>query len=152
MKHYRVSLTLAERDFLKQQINEGKYRNTKLRRAQILLGADESEGGLSMRDTDIHHAYGASLSAIERTRLRFVEEGFDIALHGKERPYNGKRIVDGRLESQIIALRCSDVPQGANSWTLRLLADRVVELGYTDQISYNTVNNVLKKHQLSLGE
>lgn len=105
-----------------------------------------------MRDEDIHHAYGASLGAIENTRRRFVEEGFELALHGKERPYNGKRKVDGRLESQILALRCSDVPQGASRWTLRLLADTVVELGYVDNISYGSINNVLKKHQSSHGK
>jgi len=151
MKRYRVTLTLAEQEILRQHINEGKYKNTRLRRAQILLGADESEQGLGMTDQEVHRAYGASLSAIERTRRRFVEDGFNLALHGKERPYNGKRTVDARVESQLLALRCSDVPQGANSWTLRLLADKMVELGYIDTISHQKVDDILKKHQLSPG-
>ena len=117
-----------------------------------MLGADESEGGKQMTDVAIRQAYGGSSRAIEMTRQRFVEEGFDKALHGKERPYNGKRKVDAQVESQIIALRCSDAPEGASGWSLRLLADRAVELGYLESISKQGVSNILKKHQLSLGK
>jgi len=151
MKRYRVNLGVAERELLKRGISAGKYKNTKLRRAQILLGADESEDGLCMRDEDIRHAYGASLGAIENTRRRFVEEGFNLALHGKERPYNGNRKIDARAESHLLALRCSEVPAGSNSWTLRLLSDKMVELGYVETISHQAVSDILKKHQLNPG-
>lgn len=106
-----------------------------------------------MTDEQIHKAYGASLSAVERTRRRFVEKGFEMALHGKERPVNAKRVIDARAESHLIAMRCSsELPKGHNKWTLRLLADRMVELGYVESISHQGVSNILKKHQLSLGK
>lgn len=151
MKRYRVTLSIAEREFLINQINSGKYKNTRLRRAQILLGSDESIEGKNLTDEQINISYGASISTIERTRQRFVEEGFEQALHGKPRPVNAKRKIDGRAESQLIALRCSDPPEGINKWTLRLLADQLVELGYVDSISHQSVSDTLKKHQLSLG-
>ena len=152
MKRYRVSLSVAEREYLEAELRAGKFTNTRLRRAHILLGSDESEGGKGMTDEQIQQAYGGSIRTIEGTRRRFVEQGFDMALHGKERPVNAKRKVDGRVESQLIAMRCSDAPQGSNGWTLRLLADKMVELGYVESISHQGVNDILKKHQLSLGK
>lgn len=152
-KKYIVHLSTAERELLDGHIQSGKYKNTRLRRAQVLLGSDQSEGGLSMTDQQLSQAYGASIRSIERTRQRFVEEGFELALHGKERPVNRKVKIDARLESHLLALRCStEIPLGHNSWTLRLLADKMVELGYIDSISHESVNTILKKHQLSLGE
>lgn len=152
-KKYIVHLSRTEREFLYAHIQSGKYKNTRLRRAQILLGSDQSEGGLSMSDQQLNQAYGASIRSIERTRQRFVEEGFELALHGKERPVNRKIKIDARVESQLIAMRCSsETPLGHNSWTLRLLADKMVELGYIESISHQSVDRILKKHQSSLGE
>ncbi len=152
MKRYRVELTAAEREYLQGQIKEGKFRGMRLRRAHILLGADESEGGKRMTDVQIQQAYGGSIRGIEITRRRFVEEGFEVSLHGVPRPVNRKRKVDARVESRLIALRCSDAPEGSNGWTLRLLADKLVELGCVERISRQGVSDVLKKHQLSLGK
>lgn len=84
-------------------------------------------------------------------RERFVKDGFEIALNGKPRPVNREKIFDGRVESQLLALRCSDVPPGNTSWTLRLLADKMVELEYVEQMSYESVRRILKKHQSNLG-
>lgn len=151
MKSYKVTLTEEERDSLKTLIKSGKYKNTKLRRAQILLGADESEGGKKMKDEEIRKSYDCGLRTVERLRERFVKEGFEVALNGKPRPVNKEKILDGRVESHLIALRCSDVPPGNNSWTLRLLAEKMVELEYVEHISYESVRQILKKHQLSLG-
>lgn len=151
MKYYKVTLTEEERDLLKTLIKSGKYKNTKLRRAQILLGADESEGGKKMKDEEIRKSYDCGLRTVERLRKRFVKDGFAIALNGKPRPVNKEKILDGRVESHLLALRCSDVPSGNNSWTLRLLAEKMVELEYVEHISYESVRQILKKHQLNLG-
>lgn len=151
MKRYRVELSAAEREYLQDQLHAGKFKGMRLRRAQVLLGADESAGGKQMKDAEIEHAYGGSIRSIEMTRRRFVEEGFEIALHGHPRPVNRKSKIDGRAESHLIALRCSDALEGANRWTLRLLADKLVELGYVESISRQGVSDVLKKHHLSLG-
>lgn len=152
MKKYRVTLTDKEREELKSLISSGKYKNTKRKRAQILLASDESEGGKRMKDVEIKKAYDVGISTIERVRQRFVEDSYEIALNGKPRPINREKVLDGRVESKLISLRCSDVPAGANSWTLRLLADKMVELDYVETISYESVRQILKKHQLSLGK
>ena len=151
MKIYRVTLTEEEKAELQRLINSGKYKNTKQKRAQILLGCNESEGGKKMKDAEISRAFDVSIKTIGRLRQRFVEEGYGIALHGKPRPINREKIFDGRVESSLISLRCSDVPSGSNSWTLRLLADKMVELEYVDAMSYESVRQILKKHQLNLG-
>jgi transposase len=147
MKKYRVHLTDLERKELRALISSGKYKNTKLKRGQILLGCDESEDGKGMTDEEIKRAYDVSLSTIERTRKRFIEDSYEIALHGKPRPVNREKILDGRVESHLIALRCSEVPAGNNKWTLRLLAEKMVELEYVEHISRQSVHKILKKHQ-----
>jgi len=151
MKYYKVTLTGEEREYLKNLIKSGKYKNTKLRRAQILLGADESEGGKQMKDEEIRKSYDCGLRTVERLRERFVKDGFEIALNGKPRPVNKEKILDGRVESHLLALRCSDVPAGNNSWTLRLLSEKMVELEYVEHISYESVRQILKKHPSNLG-
>lgn len=151
MKSYKVTLKKEEQEYLKTLIRSGKYKNTKLRRAQILLGADESEGGKQMKDSEIRKSYDCGLRTVERLRERFVKDGFEVALNGKPRPVNREKIFDGRVESHLLALRCSDVPLGSNSWTLRLLSEKMVELKYVEQISYESVRQILKKHQLNLG-
>lgn len=151
MKKYIVTLTKEEESELTTLINSGKYKNTKLKRAQILLGANESEGGKKMSDEQINLAYDVSIRTIERTRQRFVEDSYEIALNGKPRPVNREKVLDGRVASKLIALRCSDAPSGYNKWTLRLLAEKMVELEYVEQISHESVRKILKKQSLSLG-
>ena len=146
MKRYRVVLQDGERTYLQHQLAEGKFRGTKLRRAHILLGADEHEDGKHMTDEQIMLAYGGSAVTLYNTRRRLVEEGFDRALHGKPRPVNRQRKLDGRAESHLIALRCSDPPAGESRWSLRLLADKMVELGYVESISAQGISDALKKH------
>lgn len=152
MKLYRVNLKENEQLELVHLIASGKYKNTKLKRAQILLASDESEGGKRMKDEEISKAYDVGLRTVSRVRQRFVEDGYQIALDGKPRPINREKVLDGRVESKLISLRCSDLPSGSNSWTLRLLADKMVELEYVESISYESVRQILKKHQLNLGE
>lgn len=150
-KKYRVTLTEQEREFLRELIRSGKHKKTKLVRAQILLGADESEGGKKMSDEEIALAYDVNLRTIGRRRKCFVEHGFEICLNGVPRPVNREKILDGRVESHLVALRCSDPPSGYNRWTLRLLANKMVELGHVSSISHESVNTILKKTRSSRG-
>jgi transposase len=152
MKIYRVTLIEKEQLELKSLISSGKYKNTKLKRAQILLASDESIGGKKMIDEEIVKAYDVGMRTVGRVRERFVEDGYKIALEGKPRPVNREKVLDGRVESKLISLRCSDVPSGSNSWTLRLLADKMVELEYVESISHESVRQILKKDQLSHGK
>lgn len=151
MKKYRVTLIEQERQELKRLIASGIYKNTKQKRAQILLAADETKGGKKMKDEDISKAYDIRVKTVERLRKRFVEEGYGIALHGKKREVTKEKVFDSRVETKLIALRCSDTPAGYNSWTLRLLADKMVELEYVETISHESVRQILKKHQLNPG-
>lgn len=149
MKKYRVILSETERKELKTLIASGKYKNTKQKRAQILLAADE--GGKKMKDVDIARAYDVQVSTVERTRQRFVEQSYQVALHGNPREVAKEPIFDSRVEAKLIALRCSEVPAGSNQWSLRLLADKMVELHYVESISHESVRQILKKHPLNLG-
>ena len=151
MKKYRVTLTVDEQLELKEMISKGKYKNTRLKRAQILLGADESEGGKKMKDEQISLAYDVGLRTIERTRQRLVEDGLEIALHGKPRPVNVPIKMDGDLESHLIAMACSEAPEGYERWTMKLLTEGLIKKGYVAQISEETVRLTLKKTKPSPG-
>jgi transposase len=151
MKKYRVTLTEQERSELVELIASGKYRNTRQKRAQILLAADESEGGKQMSDVQIAQAYDVGIRTVERTRQRFVEESYEVALAGKKREVVKEKTFDSRAESKLIALRCSEVPSGYSKWTLRLLAEKMVELEYVEKMSHESVRRILKKHRLSPG-
>lgn len=146
MKKYRVTLGPAEREQLRQMLARGKADVRKLKHAQILLKADEAAGGPGWSDERIAAALDAGLATVQRVRQRFVEEGLDAAL----RPYRvGQRLyarkLDGRQEAHLIALACSQPPDDRGHWTLRLLAQRMVELGHVDTLSHETVRQVLKK-------
>lgn len=149
-KKYHVTLTPAEREQLKEMIRKGKQAAAKIRRAHLLLAADEAEGGLNMTDEQIKRTYHVSLRTIERLRQRFVEEGFEVALAAKST--GGPQVIkiDGEVEAHVIALRLGPVPEGRNRWTMRLLAEKMVELEYVDSISYESVRQVLKKTNLNL--
>jgi transposase len=147
-KKYRVTLTAEEREELDRLLSRGKADVRCLKHAQILLKADEADGGPGWPDERIAEAYDAGVATIERLRQRFVEEGLQAAL----RTYRmGTRIyqrkLDGAQEAHLIALACSAPPQGRARWTLRLLAQRMVELAYVDTLSYETVRQTLKKER-----
>ena len=148
-KKYHVTLTQAERDQLKEIIAKGKQAAAKIRRAHLLLATDESEEGLKMTDEQIKTAYHVSLRTVERLRQRFVEEGFEVALQAKSS--GGPQVIkiDGEVEAHVIALRLGPVPEGWNRWTMRLLAEKMVELDYVDIISHESVRQVLKKTNLN---
>ena len=138
MKKYLVNLTAAEHDTLLQLTRTGKAAARKLTRARILLKAD---GGLS--DEEIAEEVGTSVPTVERTRRRFVEESLGALT---ERPRPGQRPkLDGKGEAPLIAVACSKAPGERKRWTLRLLADKAVELGLCEKLSYETVRCLLKK-------
>src|SRR4051794_13937138 len=148
-KKYRVTLTLAERDELERLLARGKADVRKIKHAHILLKADEADGGPAWPDARIAEAFKAGITTVERLRQRFVEEGFASALS----PYRGgkrvyERKLDGAQEARLIALACSAPPDGQARWTLRLLAQHMVELAYGDTLSYETVRQTLKKEAL----
>ncbi|MFT6961592.1 MAG: transposase [Flammeovirgaceae bacterium] len=151
MKLYRVTLSSEEKLELLELIKSGKYKNTKQKRAQALLAADESEGGKKMKDIEIAKAYDIRVRTVERLRQRFILDGYEIALHGKPRDITKEKRFDGRIQSHLLALRSSGVPAGYNSWTLRLLSDKMVELEYVESISHESVRQILKKAQSNLG-
>ncbi|MHC4167267.1 MAG: IS630 family transposase [Planctomycetota bacterium] len=147
MKKYVVELTSQERKQLKGLVKKGKVAGYKIRHAQMLLKADQSNQGPGWRDKQVAEAFGAHLTTVERLRKRFVEEGLQAALERHKRQ-NYTRKLDGDAEARLIAIACSEPPEGRNEWTLRLLADRLVELSVVDSISHMTVKRTLKKNEL----
>ena len=146
MKKYRVTLTGEEREELGRLLARGKADVRKLRHAQILLKADEAADGPGWPDERIVEALDVGLATVQRLRRRFVEEGLAAALspyRGGGRLYGTK--LDGEREAHLIALACSTPPDGHGRWTLRLLAERMVELEHVDALSHETVRQTLKK-------
>jgi transposase len=145
MKKYRVTLTEAEREELGQLINKGKGAARKLLHARILLKADEREGHEAWTDEAIGAALEVSVSTIERVRERCVEEGLQAALERKPAQGEYKRKLDGEQEAHLVALVCSPPPEERGRWTLKLLAQTLVELEYVDHIAPETIRQTLKK-------
>lgn len=144
-KRYIVDLTEPERTHLRELTKRGKVSARKLTRAHILLQA--ADGTI---DTRIAETLHVSVSTIERTRRRFVEEGLTAALTERPRP-GGQPKLDGTQEAHLVALACSQPPTGRERWTMQLLADRLVELGVVATISDETVRRTLKKGGSSPG-
>lgn len=138
-KKYKVKLSPTEREELEILTSKGQVRARKMKRAQVLLKADEG-----WKDEDIMAALNVSRPTVERTRRRFVEGGLERALNEDPRP-GAKRKLDGRAEAYLVAVTCSDAPDEHDHWTLRLLADKLVELGMVDSISHEAVRQALKK-------
>lgn len=151
VKKYVVSLSEEERHSLEQLVTTGKRVAYTINHARILLKADRNAPNGSWRDQDIKEALDISIRTIERVRQRFVEEGMEAAL--KCRPGGGRKPkLDGSVEAHLVALRCSETPNGQGRWTLRLLADQMVELGYVEQLSHESVRQVLKKTHCNPGD
>ena len=146
MEKYVVELTSEERNELNVLVSKGKVAARKITHARVLLQADESPTGPAWTDNQIAEAFGIHTNTIHGIRRRFVDQGLQAALDRKkqERP-SRQRIVDGEIEAHLIALRCSDPPEGRNKWNLRLLADQLVELEIVPDISHETVRQALKK-------
>ena len=146
-KRYPVLLDSEQRESLIRLISIGKDSARKLTRARILLKADESEGAAAYADKQIREALEVSLSTIERTRKTFALEGLTVsALTPKKRSWVSRQKFDGEKEAHLIALACSDPPEGHARWTLRLLvSEEMVELNHFSSISHECIRQVLKK-------
>jgi len=143
-KKYIVRLSRTERAQLQEVIRKLKGTSQKVHRAQVLLKADANTSNLT--DSKIVEAFECRTKTVENIRQRLVTERFDIALNGKRRqtPPVAKKL-DGEQEAQVIALRLGDAPKGFANWSLRLLADQVIELGIVDSISHECIRQTLKK-------
>ena len=152
MKKYRVQLSQQQRQELEQKVKTGKGLARQLMHARILLKADEGEHGPCWADEQISEALEASVPTIERVRRRFVEQGLQDAITRRPQPERPqKRKINGEQEAHLIALCCSEAPTGHEHWTMRLLADKMVELGYVEQVSHKTVWETLKKMHSNRG-
>ena len=144
-KLYPVLLEQDQRETLMSLISSGRESARKLTRARILLKADVSEGAPAYADKQIREALEVSLATIERTRKTFALEGLTAALTPKKRSQPPRQKFDGDKEAHLIVLACSDPPEGYARWTLRLLAEKMVELNHFSSISHESIRQVLKK-------
>ena len=150
-KKYRVTLTADERADLERLTRTGTAAAAKLAHARVLLLADEGEGGPGWSDADVRAAVGLGKTAVCGIRERFVERGLEAALCRKPPDRAYARKLDGRAEAHLVALACAEPPDGRATWTMQLLADRLVTLGHVDAVSDETVRQTLKKTRSSRG-
>ena len=150
-KKYRITLTPEERATLHALIASGTAPARTLTHARILLKADESEGQPSWSNAAIAEMLESSEPTISRVRKRFTEAGLEAALHRKHPDRHWERKLDGAQEAHLIALSCSPAPEGRERWSLRLLAEKLVQLGHVEEVSYETIRRTLKRGSLSLG-
>ena len=152
MNKYTVTLTQPERKSLEEITSKGYHKSQKILNALILLNTDEGDYQEARAvNTEISKILKISMKKIDRVKKRFVEEGIEIALTGHDSSRVYKYKTDGDFEAHLVALSCSQAPKGYARWSLRLLADKVVELNYVDNISHETLRQILKKTKLSLG-
>jgi transposase len=148
---YTVRLSAAERQGLIDLVTTGKRAAATITRARILLKADVGREGEAWDDEQIAEAFETSLSTIHRVRQAFVEEGLEEALYRKKPTGRQYRKLDGDQEARLIAVACSQAPEGRSRWTLRLLADKLVELRVVESVSPECVRTTLKKTTSSPG-
>jgi transposase len=152
MIHYTVKLTKGEVDELQGIINKGSHTSQTFRVAYILLNCDEGKFSQKVTNEQISKVLKVGMRTIDRVKKRFIEEGLESVLERRPTSRMYERKLDGDVEAKLITLCCSDPPKGFAKWSLRLLADKMVELKYVESISHVTVGNVLKKTNLNLGK
>jgi transposase len=152
MVRYKVTLTKEERDELISIINKGHHSSQTFRAAYILLNCDEGKYSEKVTNEQISKVLKIGMRTIDRVKKKFVEEGFEFVLERKPPDREYERKADGEVEAHLITLCCSEPPAGFAKWSLRLLADKMVELKYVESISYETVRRVLKKTNYVLGK
>jgi transposase len=152
MIRYTIKLTKEEVEELYSIINKGSHSSQTFRTAYILLNCDEGEYAEKITNEQISKVLKVGMRTIDRVKKKFIEEGFEGVLDRRptSRVYETKS--DGDVEAKLVALCCSEPPKGYAKWSLRLLADKMVELEYVESISHVTVRSVLKKTNLSLGK
>lgn len=151
-KKYIVDLSQAEQKSLKKLTTTGKHAAYKINHARILLKADLNQENGGYSDEAIASAIDISIPTIERVRRRFVTEGVDAALNYRSGRGRKQKRLDGNSEAHLLAIACSEAPQGHERWTLRMLANKMVELDYVESISHETVRQTIKKTKLNLGK
>jgi len=150
---YRLSLIPQEREELETIVKKGRHSSHKVLNALILLNCDEQAPmRRTLKEQQIADVLNISAMKLYRVKQRFVEEGLEIALNGRKGQRVYEKRADGEFEAHLVALSCSTPPPGHERWSLRLLADKVVELQYIDSVSYETVRRVLKKTNLNPGK
>ncbi len=153
MKKYIVKLSKEEREDLRDITFKGKHKSQKILNAQILLGCDESEFQTERSTNEvIARVLGTSMKKIDRVKKRYVMGGIEATLTKQKGSRIYKKKTDGDFEAHLVALSCSKPPEGYARWSLRLLADKVVELHYIDSISHEAVRGILKKTKLNPGK
>ena len=145
MVKYKVTLTQQERDDLLTITKGGTHTTKKIIHALVLLNCDEGEFSDRVKNEDVAKVLKIGMRTIDRIKKKFVEEGYDAVLENSPTTRVYERKADGEVEAHLVALSCSPAPEGFSKWSLRLLADKMVELKYVDGISYETVRHVLKK-------
>lgn len=150
---YRVTLTKDERNELEALTKKGKIEARRFKYARALLLCDAGPEGPSWKVADVANALGVTSRSIEHLKKRFVEEGLEAALERKPLDKPPREVVfDGAFEARLISLACSEAPEGHQRWTVRLLAEKAVELGFAETVSHMTVQRTLKKMNFSLTE
>ena len=151
MVRYKVTLTANEREQLQAVMGKGKHSSLQFRNACILLNCDEGEQGQKASNEQIAQILQITTKTVERLKQRFVEEGFEACMDRKPYPEIKDIKTDGDFEAHLVAISCSKAPAGYARWSLRMLADKMVELNYADSVSHETVRQVLKKTKLNPG-
>ncbi len=150
---YRLSLTPQEREELETIVRKGKHSSQKVLNALILLNCDEqAPTRRTLKEQQIADVLNISAMKLHRVKQRFVDEGLEVALNGHKGIRTYEKKADGEFEAHLVALSCSTPPPGHARWSLRLLADKVVELQYIDSVSYETIRRVLKKTNSNPGK
>jgi len=152
MIRYHIQLTKSEREELMEIINKGSHTSLTFRNAYILLNCDEGKYSDKVPNAMFCQVLKLGMRTIDRVKKRFAEGGFEASLERKPTSRQYPTIVDGDIEAKLVTLCCSTPPKGFAKWSLRLLADKMVELHYVKDISYETVRRVLKKTTLSRGK
>jgi len=150
MAKYIIHLSKIERDQLMEIINKGSHTSQTFRNAYILLNCDEGKYSEKITNEQISKVLKVGMRTIDRVKRRFIEEGLEDCLERKPSMRVYERIADGDVEAKLVALCCTKPPKGFAKWSLRMLADKAVELNYVDRISHETVRSVLKKRLKTL--
>ena len=150
MVRYKVTLTETERDELMRIIKKGSHSTQTYRNAYILLNCDEGNYSDKITNAEIVRVLKVGMRTIDRIKRRFVEEGFESCLDRKTSTRTYERKMDGDAEAYLIAISCNEPPKGFSKWSLRMLANKMVELEYVESLSHETVRRVLKKRNKAL--
>jgi len=152
MIRYTIKLTKSEVEELMSIINKGSHTSQTFRTAYILLNCDKGKYSQKVTNEQISKVLKVGMRTIDRVKKKFIEEGLEASLERRPTTRIYERKIDGDVEAKLVTLCCSEPPKGFAKWSLRLLADKMVELNYVERISHVTVRNVLKKTNLSLGK